>query len=64
MGSIAPESIAFDIDGVIADTMTLFLDIAREEFAVEGVRYEDIRCDNLADCIDIEPEPRLIGARW
>lgn len=56
LGSIAPESIAFDIDGVIADTMTLFLDIAREEFAVEGVRYEDIRCYNLADCIDIEPE--------
>jgi uncharacterized protein len=55
-GSIAPESIAFDIDGVIADTMTLFLNIARDEFAVEGVRYEDITCYNLADCIDIDPE--------
>jgi hypothetical protein len=55
-GLIAPESIAFDIDGVIADTMTLFLDIARDEFDVHGVRYEDIRCYNLADCIDMDPE--------
>lgn len=55
-GFIAPESIAFDIDGVIADTMTLFLDIARDEFAIEGIRYEDLRCYNLADCVDIDPE--------
>jgi hypothetical protein len=52
---IAPESIAFDIDGVIADTMTLFLDIARDEFAIEGIRYQDLRCYNVADCIDLEP---------
>jgi hypothetical protein len=55
-GIVSPGSIAFDIDGVIADTMTLFLDIARDEFAIEGVRYEDIRCYNLADCIDIDRE--------
>ena len=55
-GIIAPESIAFDIDGVIADTMTLFLDIARDEFAIEGVHYEDLRCYNLADCMDLDPE--------
>ncbi len=55
-GIIAPESIAFDIDGVIADTMTLFLDIARDEFAIEGIRYQDLRCYNLADCVDIDPE--------
>jgi 5'(3')-deoxyribonucleotidase len=54
-GIIAPESIAFDIDGVIADTMTLFLDIARDEFAIEGIRYQDLRCYNVADCIDLEP---------
>ena len=55
-GIIAPESIAFDIDGVIADTMTLFLDIARDEFAIEGMRYEDLCCYNLADCVDLDPE--------
>jgi len=55
-GGIQPESIAFDIDGVIADTMTLFLEIARDEFDVHGIRYEDITCYNLADCIDMAPE--------
>lgn len=55
-GSILPSSIAFDIDGVIADTMTLFLDIARDEFDITGIRYEDIRCYNLADCIDMDCE--------
>jgi hypothetical protein len=55
-GFIAPESIAFDIDGVIADTMTLFLDIARDEFDVHGLRYQDFRCYNLVDCIDLDPE--------
>jgi 5'(3')-deoxyribonucleotidase len=55
-GIIDPAAIAFDIDGVIADTMTLFLDIARDEFAIEGVRYEDIRCYNIADCVDMDIE--------
>jgi len=55
-GAIDPVSIAFDIDGVIADTMTLFLDIARDEFDIRGIRYEDITAYNLADCIDMAPE--------
>jgi 5'(3')-deoxyribonucleotidase len=55
-GIVAPESIAFDIDGVIADTMTLFLDIARDEFAIENVRYDDLRCYQLADCLDLDSE--------
>jgi 5'(3')-deoxyribonucleotidase len=54
--AIEPESIAFDIDGVIADTMTLFLEIARDEFDIHGIRYEDITCYNLVDCIDMAPE--------
>lgn len=39
---LAPSELAFDIDGVFADTMTLFLDIARYEFGINDVRYEDI----------------------
>jgi len=39
---IRPSQLAFDIDGVIADTMSLFLDIARTEFDISGVQYEDI----------------------
>lgn len=38
---IDPAHIAFDIDGVVADTMSLFLSIAGD-FGVTGVRYDDI----------------------
>ena len=51
---IDPGSIAFDIDGVVADTMTLFLDIARHEFNLNGIRYEDITCYNLSECLNID----------
>ena len=39
-----PASVAFDIDGVIADTMTLFLEIARDVYHINGIRYDDIVC--------------------
>ena len=52
---IDPSSLAFDIDGVLADTMTLFLDIAREEYQIRGVKYEDITCYTLEECVDIDP---------
>ena len=39
---LAPSELAFDIDGVCADTMRLFLDIAYHEFGINDVRYEDI----------------------
>ena len=51
---IDPALVAFDIDGVIADTMTLFLEIARDEFDIDGLRYEDIICYNLADCLNMD----------
>ena len=53
---IDPTSMAFDIDGVLADTMTLFLDIAREEYEITGIRHEDITCYMLEECIDIDKE--------
>ena len=53
---IEPAAIAFDIDGVIADTMTLFIDIAREMHDVDWVHYEDITSYNLLDCLDVDPE--------
>ncbi|MFC1577530.1 haloacid dehalogenase [Thermodesulfobacteriota bacterium] len=53
---IDPASVAFDIDGVIADTMTLFLEIARDEFHINGIRYEDIVCYDLAECIRMDRE--------
>jgi hypothetical protein len=52
---IDPASVAFDVDGVIADTMALFLEIAAYEFDVRGIRYEDITCYNLVECIGMDP---------
>lgn len=51
---IDPASLAFDFDGVLADTMTLFLDIARQDYQVQNVRYEDITCYMLKDCLDMD----------
>jgi len=53
---IDPAAIAFDIDGVVADTMTLFLTIAQNEYQLDGLRYEDITSYNLETCLHIEPE--------
>jgi hypothetical protein len=57
---IDPASLAFDIDGVVADTMSLFLEIARDEFQIDGIRYEDISCYDLATCTGLDA--RLIDA--
>lgn len=39
---IDPCGLAFDIDGVVADTMSLFLAIADADFGIRHIRYEDI----------------------
>ena len=53
---IDPASVAFDIDGVLADTMTLFFDIAREEYDITGIKPEDITCYMVEECLDIDKE--------
>ncbi len=53
---INPDSIAFDFDGVLADTMTLFLDIARKDYQVDYLRYEDITCYMLQDCLEMDAD--------
>jgi uncharacterized protein len=53
---IDPSSIAFDIDGVVADTMSLFIDIAKDEFGIDKLRYEDITSYSLEECLGIEKE--------
>ena len=55
-GPIAPSELAFDIDGVVANTMRLFLDIVRDRYGINHIRHEDITCYNLEDCLDIDPE--------
>ncbi len=51
---ISPKSLAFDIDGVLADTMTLFLDIAASEYQIRGISYEDITSYRLEDCLSLD----------
>ncbi len=51
---IDPASVAFDIDGVVANTMSLFLEITRDVFHINGIRYEDISCYDLADCTGLD----------
>ncbi|MFZ0612092.1 MAG: haloacid dehalogenase [Desulfobacterales bacterium] len=53
---IDPMTVAFDVDGVIADTMTLFLEMARRDYGVEGLKYEDITSYCLADSLAMDPE--------
>ena len=53
---IDPASVAFDIDGVFADTMNLFVQIVREDFLQTDLRYEDITSYVLDDCLDVAPE--------
>jgi len=54
MDQIDPAVLAFDIDGVVADTMQLFLKIAREEHGIHHIVYTDITCYMLEECLDID----------
>ena len=52
---IDPAAVAFDIDGVVADTMRLFLRIAREEYDLNELRYQQLTHYMLEECLDIDP---------
>src|SRR4030042_2336844 len=52
---IPKDRLAFDIDGVVADIMTPFLDLARERYGRGHLRYEHITTFFLEDCLDLEP---------
>ncbi|MDF1590012.1 MAG: haloacid dehalogenase [Desulfobacterales bacterium] len=51
---IDPSSMAFDIDDVVADTMSLFLEIARHDYRLDRYRHADITSYMVEDCIDID----------
>jgi 5'(3')-deoxyribonucleotidase len=51
--AIDPAGVAFDLDGVIADTLAQFLALARELFSIDHLRYQDISTYNLEDCLNI-----------
>ncbi|MDA8162225.1 MAG: haloacid dehalogenase [Desulfobacteraceae bacterium] len=50
---ISPSEIAFDIDGVVADTMEAFLGVARNEFGIDHLRKDHITSYWLEDCLPI-----------
>ena len=56
MKPIDPTTLAFDIDGVVADTMGLFLEIARDDYGISHLAYEDITEYHLGNCLDVDQE--------
>ena len=56
LNMINPQAMAFDIDGVVADTMRLFIEILQMEYGLNDVRYEDITSYDLSECLPISPE--------
>lgn len=55
MMRIAPEEIAFDVDGVVADTFHLFVAKARSEYGYQ-FEYEDITEYDFMKVLDMEVE--------
>ncbi|MGD8834481.1 MAG: haloacid dehalogenase [Desulfobacteraceae bacterium] len=53
---IDPRRLAFDVDGVLANTMQLFLDILKDVYGINHIAYEHITQYQLEDCLDVDPE--------
>lgn len=50
-GPVDPRHLAFDIDGVVADTMQVFVDLARERFGLSDLTKEHLTCYDLRRCV-------------
>ena len=55
-GPIDPGMLAFDIDGVVADTMEIFLRLAREKYGLTHISKDDLHSYNLYECLDLKRE--------
>jgi hypothetical protein len=53
---VDPGTLAFDIDGVVADTMEIFVRLARERYGLSHISKEDLLCYNLYECLDLKKE--------
>jgi len=51
---IDPCLLAFDIDGVVADTMALLVRLAHERYGLTGISKEDMSSYNLYECLGLE----------
>jgi uncharacterized protein len=54
--TIEPSELAFDIDGVVADTMAVFVRLAREHYGFTWLTKDDLRQYDLRACLDVDPE--------
>jgi hypothetical protein len=55
-GPIDPCLLAFDIDGVVADTMAVFVRLAHEKYGLTRLSKQDMICYNLHECLGLERE--------
>lgn len=55
-GLIPPQELAFDIDGVVADTMAVFVRLAGERYNLSHLRKSDLRTYDLYECLDLDRE--------
>ncbi len=51
---IDPRRLAFDIDGVVADIMSTFIQLAKERYGLHHLDYEDIVDFDLARCLKMD----------
>ena len=54
--SIDPCLLAFDIDGVVADTMAVFVRLAHERYGLTHISQQDMLCYNLYECLGLEKQ--------
>jgi uncharacterized protein len=54
--TIEPSDLAFDIDGVVADTMAVFVRLARERYGFTWLTKEALRQYDLYACLNINRE--------
>lgn len=53
---VDPGALAFDIDGVVADTMDIFVRLAHERYGLTHILKENISSYDLRKCLDIEKQ--------
>ena len=51
---IHPRSIGFDIDGVVADTASAFIRLARDEYKLGDINPAEITAFQVEDCLNID----------
>jgi uncharacterized protein len=54
--NIKPSEIAFDIDGVVADTMDVFLRLAKERYGLSYLTRDHLACYDLHRCLNLDKQ--------